>query len=137
MGRPIKLAAHRSHPYCKPLRSSVDYHIRLRQLFDHNDVTVDSFNYTHSKRDLARLGASNHVTVDNERPSHAHGDACPSPPPLCECNKKRPRRNELYSERSGFLRSSCAQPKTSSANLFKRSVALLRRDATDPDNRII
>ncbi|GBP11414.1 hypothetical protein EVAR_101703_1 [Eumeta japonica] len=40
MGRPTKRAAHRSHPYCKPLRSSIDHHIRLRQLLDHNDVTV-------------------------------------------------------------------------------------------------
>ncbi|GBP81035.1 hypothetical protein EVAR_41031_1 [Eumeta japonica] len=29
MGRPTKDAAHRSHPYCKPLRNSIDYHIRL------------------------------------------------------------------------------------------------------------
>ncbi|GBP44731.1 hypothetical protein EVAR_81499_1 [Eumeta japonica] len=41
MGRPTKRAAHRSHPYCKPLRSSIDHHIRLRQLLDHNDVTVE------------------------------------------------------------------------------------------------
>ncbi|GBP66470.1 hypothetical protein EVAR_51457_1 [Eumeta japonica] len=40
MDRPTKHAAHRSHPYCKPLRSSIDHHIRLRQLLDHNDVTV-------------------------------------------------------------------------------------------------
>ncbi|GBP34447.1 Casein kinase I isoform gamma-1 [Eumeta japonica] len=40
MCRLNKRAAHRSHPYCKPLRSSIDHHIRLRQLLDHNDVTV-------------------------------------------------------------------------------------------------
>ncbi|GBP82578.1 hypothetical protein EVAR_87825_1 [Eumeta japonica] len=28
MGRPTKRAVHRSHPYCKPLRSSIDHHIR-------------------------------------------------------------------------------------------------------------
>ncbi|GBP80152.1 hypothetical protein EVAR_54433_1 [Eumeta japonica] len=39
MGRPTKRAAHRLHPYCKPLRSSIDHHIRLRQSLDHNDVT--------------------------------------------------------------------------------------------------
>ncbi|GBP34015.1 hypothetical protein EVAR_24930_1 [Eumeta japonica] len=39
MGRPTKRAALRSHPYCKPLRSSIDNHIRLRQLLDHNDFT--------------------------------------------------------------------------------------------------
>ncbi|GBP15699.1 hypothetical protein EVAR_5386_1 [Eumeta japonica] len=39
MGRPTKRAVHRSHPYCKPLRSSIDHHIRLRQLLDRNDVT--------------------------------------------------------------------------------------------------
>ncbi|GBP94715.1 hypothetical protein EVAR_92538_1 [Eumeta japonica] len=43
MGRPTKLAAHRSHPYCKPLRSSIDHHIRLRQLLDHDDVTFRLF----------------------------------------------------------------------------------------------
>ncbi|GBO99155.1 hypothetical protein EVAR_467_1 [Eumeta japonica] len=40
MRRPTKRAAHRSHPYCKPLRSSIDHHIQLRQLFDHNDDTL-------------------------------------------------------------------------------------------------
>ncbi|GBP71482.1 hypothetical protein EVAR_103368_1 [Eumeta japonica] len=39
MGRPTKRTAHRSHPYCKPLRSSIDHHIRLRKFLDHNDVT--------------------------------------------------------------------------------------------------
>ncbi|GBP32020.1 hypothetical protein EVAR_21053_1 [Eumeta japonica] len=38
MGRPTKHAAHRLHSYCKPLRSSIDHQIRLRQLLDHNDV---------------------------------------------------------------------------------------------------
>ncbi|GBP30004.1 hypothetical protein EVAR_22904_1 [Eumeta japonica] len=40
MSRPTKRDAHRSHPHCKPLRSSIDHHIRLRQLFDHNELTV-------------------------------------------------------------------------------------------------
>ncbi|GBO98734.1 Histamine H2 receptor [Eumeta japonica] len=39
MGRPTKRVAHRSHPYCKPLSSSIAHHIRLRQLLDHNNVT--------------------------------------------------------------------------------------------------
>ncbi|GBP58826.1 hypothetical protein EVAR_84021_1 [Eumeta japonica] len=41
MGRPAKRAAHKSHPYCKPLRSSIDHHIRLRQLLGHNDLAVE------------------------------------------------------------------------------------------------
>ncbi|GBP29018.1 hypothetical protein EVAR_83920_1 [Eumeta japonica] len=41
MGRPSKPAANRSHPYRKRLKSSIEHHIRLRQLLDHNDVTVD------------------------------------------------------------------------------------------------
>ncbi|GBP96483.1 hypothetical protein EVAR_39130_1 [Eumeta japonica] len=36
--RSTKRAAHKSHPYCKPLKSSIDHHIRLRQLLDHHDV---------------------------------------------------------------------------------------------------
>ncbi|GBP26148.1 hypothetical protein EVAR_74910_1 [Eumeta japonica] len=45
MRRPTKRAAHRSHPCCKPLRNSIDHHIRLRQLLDHNDVMISfSFN---------------------------------------------------------------------------------------------
>ncbi|GBP52048.1 hypothetical protein EVAR_97518_1 [Eumeta japonica] len=39
MGRSAKRVAHRSRPYCKPLRSSIGHHIRLRQLLNHNDVT--------------------------------------------------------------------------------------------------
>ncbi|GBP90768.1 hypothetical protein EVAR_99481_1 [Eumeta japonica] len=30
-----------SHPYCKTLRNSIGHHIRLRQLLDRNDVTVE------------------------------------------------------------------------------------------------
>ncbi|GBP93740.1 hypothetical protein EVAR_67032_1 [Eumeta japonica] len=40
MGRPTKRAAHKSHPYSKPLRVPL-IHIRLRQLLDHNDLTVE------------------------------------------------------------------------------------------------
>ncbi|GBP18067.1 hypothetical protein EVAR_17014_1 [Eumeta japonica] len=43
MSRPTKRAALRSHIYCKPLRSSTDHHIRLRQLLDHNDVTIEIY----------------------------------------------------------------------------------------------
>ncbi|GBP79630.1 hypothetical protein EVAR_45586_1 [Eumeta japonica] len=62
MGKPIKRAAHKSHPYCKPLKSSIDHHIRLRQLLDHNDLknaiaNDDTFLKDKAKR-IAEMGLS-------------------------------------------------------------------------------
>ncbi|GBP36050.1 hypothetical protein EVAR_29180_1 [Eumeta japonica] len=58
MGRAAKRAAHRSHPYCKPLRSSIDHHIRLRHLFNHNDVTVAYRNVYRSSASLTEVYTS-------------------------------------------------------------------------------
>ncbi|GBP52772.1 hypothetical protein EVAR_27715_1 [Eumeta japonica] len=61
MGRPTKPAAHVSHPYCKPLRSSIDHHIRLQQVLDHNDVMgrhSRSDDIYRTGRDEARRAAS-------------------------------------------------------------------------------
>ncbi|GBP70655.1 hypothetical protein EVAR_88829_1 [Eumeta japonica] len=61
MGRPTKRAAHRSQPYCKLLRSSIDHHIRLRQLLDHNDVNSRKHKqvciHTSRSANIARLTA--------------------------------------------------------------------------------
>ncbi|GBP23387.1 Kelch-like protein 17 [Eumeta japonica] len=55
MARPTKRAAHRSHPYCKPLRSSIDHHIRLRQLLDHNDLAVGDSNIRIAYKRFGRI----------------------------------------------------------------------------------
>ncbi|GBP45988.1 hypothetical protein EVAR_24181_1 [Eumeta japonica] len=50
MDRPTKRALHKSHPYCEPLRSSIDHHIPLRQLLEHNDLTVVTRSSNRSSR---------------------------------------------------------------------------------------
>ncbi|GBP16541.1 hypothetical protein EVAR_19342_1 [Eumeta japonica] len=56
---PTKRAARKSHPYGKPLRSSIDHHIRLRQLLDHYDHTVE----VHARSKVAKLKGQKTVTA--------------------------------------------------------------------------
>ncbi|GBP91032.1 hypothetical protein EVAR_62176_1 [Eumeta japonica] len=77
MGRPTKRAAHRSHPYCKPLRSSIDHHIRLRQLLDHNDVTVGLHEYRlalHYRHSQSKLEPAPPPRSYNYTPFFSHCD---------------------------------------------------------------
>ncbi|GBP94935.1 hypothetical protein EVAR_69654_1 [Eumeta japonica] len=72
MGKRTKHGAHRSHPHWKPLRSSIDHHIRLRQLLDHKDVTAIPYALRRARRRDAAIKALCAVT-----PARAQVDAPP------------------------------------------------------------
>ncbi|GBP68182.1 hypothetical protein EVAR_23333_1 [Eumeta japonica] len=76
--RPTKRAAHRSHPYFKPLRSSIDHNIRLRQLLDHNDLTV-ALSFDTPKKVLRgrRPSATTALIVLHERHADARTSCVP------------------------------------------------------------
>ncbi|GBP67526.1 hypothetical protein EVAR_36652_1 [Eumeta japonica] len=66
--RPTKCAAHKSHPYCKPLRSSIDHNFRL-QLLDHNNVmNPDRYSNRNQNQDREqnRESRSRGIEIENE-----------------------------------------------------------------------